>query len=61
MPQATPQLDVIPLPQAINKYFELSIYLLVLMGFGILASTGGVDLPAIVLVGAALALRHVAQ
>ena len=31
----------IPLSQAINKYFELSIYLLVLMGFGTLASTDG--------------------
>jgi protein-glutamine gamma-glutamyltransferase len=51
------QLDVISLPEAINKYFELSIYLLVLMGFGTLASTGGLDLPTIVLVGAALALR----
>ena len=52
MPQDIPQLDVIPLPQAINKYFELSIYLLVLVGFGTLASTGGLDLPAILLVGA---------
>jgi transglutaminase-like putative cysteine protease len=57
MPKATQQLDVIPLPQAINKYFELSLYLLVLMGFGTLASTGGLDLPTIFLVGTALALR----
>jgi transglutaminase-like putative cysteine protease len=57
MPQAVPQLDVIPLPQAINKYFELSMYLLVLVGFGTLASTGGLDLPTIVIVGAALAFR----
>jgi protein-glutamine gamma-glutamyltransferase len=57
MPQAVPQLDVIPLPQAINKYFELSMYLLVLVGFGTLASTGGLDLPTIVMVGAALAFR----
>lgn len=57
MPQPRPQFDVIPLHQAINKYFELSIYLLVLIGFGTLASTGGLDLPTIVLVGAALALR----
>lgn len=56
MPQ-TPQLDVIPVSQAINKYFELSVYLLVLMGFGTLASTGTLDLPAVVLVGAALAFR----
>jgi protein-glutamine gamma-glutamyltransferase len=57
MPQPSPQLDVIPLSQAINKYFELSIYLLVLMGFGTLASTGALDLPTILLVGAALAVR----
>src|SRR5258706_3688709 len=57
MPRATPQLDVIPLGQAINKYFELSLYLLVLMGFGTLASTGGLDLTTILLVGGALATR----
>src|SRR5882762_1481876 len=57
MPRATPHLDVIPLGQAINKYFELSLYLLVLMGFGTLASTGGLDLATILLVGGALATR----
>lgn len=46
-----------PLSQAINRYFEFSIYLLVLVGFGILASTGGLDLPTEVLAGAALAFR----
>jgi protein-glutamine gamma-glutamyltransferase len=43
--------------RAINKYFEFSIYLLVLVGFGTLASTGGLDLPAMLLAGAALAFR----
>src|SRR5580700_2732174 len=57
MPQLDPQLDVIPLAQAINKYFDLSLYLLVLMGFGCLTSTGGLDAPTILLVGAALAFR----
>jgi len=57
MPQLNPQPGVIPLPQAINKYFELSLYLLVLMGFATLASTGALDLPTILLVGMALALR----
>ncbi len=57
MPRSTPQLDVIPLHQAINKYFELSLYLLVLMGFGTLASTGSLDLPTILIVGSALTLR----
>ncbi|MGA7169164.1 MAG: transglutaminaseTgpA domain-containing protein, partial [Candidatus Sulfotelmatobacter sp.] len=55
--QLSDQSGVIPVPQAINKYFELSLYLLVLMGFGTLASTGGLDLPTILLVGAALAVR----
>jgi transglutaminase-like putative cysteine protease len=57
MPQTSSQSGVIPLPQAINKYFELCLYLLVLIGFGTLASTGGLDLPTILLVGAALAFR----
>jgi protein-glutamine gamma-glutamyltransferase len=57
MPQATKQSGVIPLGQAIHKYFELSLYLLVLIGFGTLASTGGLDVPTIVLVGLAMAYR----
>jgi hypothetical protein len=57
MPQATPKFEIIPLSQAINKYFELSIYFLVLMGFGTLASTGVLDWAAILLVGGALAVR----
>ena len=48
---------VIPVAQAINKYFEVSIYLLVLIGFGTLASTGGVGLLWVMLAGAALAAR----
>ena len=43
--------------KAIERYFSVALYLLVLCGFGTLASTGGVDLPAVVLVGMALALR----
>jgi len=42
---------------AIERYFNLSLYLLVLTGFGTLAATGGLDLPAVILVGLALALR----
>jgi len=45
MTELPSQSGIIPLPQAINKYFELSLYLLVLMGFGALASTGGLDVP----------------
>src|SRR5713226_10441002 len=47
----------IPLPVAIQRYFEISLYLLVLTGFGTLASTGSLDLPTILIVGSALTLR----
>jgi transglutaminase-like putative cysteine protease len=57
MPSPSPQPGVIPLSKAIDHYFELALYLLVLTGFGTLASTGGLDIPSIVLVGVALALR----
>jgi protein-glutamine gamma-glutamyltransferase len=57
MPHNVAQLDLIPASRVINNYFEISLYLLVLMGFGALASTGGLDLPAMLVVGAALALR----
>jgi protein-glutamine gamma-glutamyltransferase len=43
--------------RAIDNYFEVALYLLVLTGFGTLAGTGGLDLPSMILVGAALALR----
>src|SRR3977135_3596286 len=43
--------------KAIERYFNVALYLLVLSGFGALASTGGPDLPAVILVGLALALR----
>ncbi len=51
------QFRVIPLQNAIEHYFDLSLYLLVLTGFGSLASTGGLGLTTTLLVGAALALR----
>ena len=43
--------------RAIDHYFDLALYLLVCAGFGTLASTGGLDLPSIVLVATALAVR----
>jgi transglutaminase-like putative cysteine protease len=43
--------------KAIERYFNVALYMLVLSGFGALASTGGLDLPAVVLVGVALSLR----
>jgi protein-glutamine gamma-glutamyltransferase len=42
---------------AIERYFNVALYLLVLTGFATLASTGGLDLPGVVLVGLALLVR----
>src|SRR5947207_15347753 len=47
------QPGVITLRAAMQRYFEVALYLLVLTGFGTLASTGGVDLRTMVLAGAA--------
>jgi protein-glutamine gamma-glutamyltransferase len=55
-PQSS-QSGVIPLSRAIDHYFELALYLLVLTGFATLASTGGLDLPSTILVGVAMAIR----
>ena len=57
MTEQSSQSGIIPVQKAVDKYFELSLYLLVLTGFATLAGTGGLDLPSIVLVGFALALR----
>jgi protein-glutamine gamma-glutamyltransferase len=51
------QSAVTNLDQTIDFYFECSLYLLVLVGFVMLVSTGGLDLPSITLMGAALAAR----
>ena len=45
--------------RVIERYFSVALYLLVLSGFGALASTGGLDLPAVILVGLALLFRGV--
>jgi transglutaminase-like putative cysteine protease len=42
---------------SIERYFNVALYLLVLTGFGALASTGGLDLPAVIIVGLAFAFR----
>ena len=47
----------VPLPVAINRYFELALYLLVFTGFATLASTGGLDIPTVVVVSTALLIR----
>jgi protein-glutamine gamma-glutamyltransferase len=47
----------ITMAKAIERYFNVALYLLVLSGFGALASTGGLDPLAVSLVGLALAVR----
>jgi len=46
-----------PLSNSLPRYFEVALYLLVLMGFATLASTGGLNLTIVLLVSAALAFR----
>ncbi len=57
MAPQSPQSGLTPLSYSIDHYFELALYLLVLTGFATLASTGGLDLPSVILVGVALAIR----
>src|SRR6266436_3917569 len=57
LPSSHPPSATIPLPVAIQRYFEVAIYLLVFTGFGALASTGGLDLATVLLVGTALLFR----
>lgn len=47
----------ITMAKAIERYFNVALFLLVLSGFGTLASTGGLDLPAVVIVSLALLFR----
>ena len=57
MPAEPIQSSIIPLNQAIDHYFELALYLLVLTGYATLASTGGLDLQSMLVVGVALLVR----
>ena len=57
MATSVTQSTYIPIASAIDRYFEVSLYLLVLTGFGTIASTGGLDFVTVALVGAALAFR----
>ena len=45
------------LPGALQRYFEVALYLLVFTGFGTLASTGGLGVGTVLLVSAALLFR----
>jgi len=47
----------IPLPAAVQRYFEVALYLLVFTGFGTLAATGGLGTITVLLVSAALLFR----
>jgi len=47
----------ITMAKAIERYFNVALFLLVLTGFGMLASTGGLDIPAVALVSFALLVR----
>jgi hypothetical protein len=47
----------VPLPAAVQRYFEVALYLLVFTGFGTLASTGGLDTLTVLLVSTALLFR----
>ena len=57
MLSSSPSVGAIWLHNAIDRYFEFALYLLVLTGFATLASTGGLDLPSVLLVSFALAIR----
>ena len=45
------------LPRVVHRYFEVSLYLLVTVGFLALATTGRLDIPTLVLVGLALSAK----
>ena len=51
------QSEITPLPAAVARYFEIALYLLVVSGFATLVSTGGLDLLAVLVVGAAILFR----
>jgi transglutaminase-like putative cysteine protease len=49
----------VSLGTAMERYFQVALYLMVLTGFGTLAGTGTLDAPTVALVGAALLVRGV--
>ncbi len=57
MASATKQSGPALLQRYVDYYFEVGLYLLVLTGFGMLAATGGLDLPSRLLVALALIVR----
>jgi hypothetical protein len=59
MSLADPQSGSGTLTAAIERYFQVCLYLMVLTGFATLASTAALDLPTVLLVGMALLVRGV--
>ncbi len=53
----SPSSAKIPLPAAVQRYFEVALYLLVFTGFGTLAATGGLGTVTVLLVSTALLFR----
>jgi len=53
----SPQSATSTISLAMERYFEIALYLLVVVGFGCLASTGGLALAPVLLVSAALLFR----
>lgn len=56
MPGAA-QIPDTSLNSALQRYFEVALYLMVLSGFGTLAGTGRVDFPTVLLIGSVLLFR----
>ncbi|MGB9204023.1 MAG: DUF3488 and transglutaminase-like domain-containing protein [Terriglobales bacterium] len=59
MTEASVNPGAITMAKAIERYFNVALYLLVLSGFSTLALTGGLDPPAVILVSLALGLRGI--
>ena len=59
MPANSSQSAAADFAGALNYFFNVCLYLLVLMGFITLASSGGLDLPAAVIVSTALLVRGI--
>jgi protein-glutamine gamma-glutamyltransferase len=57
MPANSQQPGAAAYTETIDHFFDVSLYLLVLTGFVTLVSSGGLDLPAALMAGAALAFR----
>ena len=56
-PAPSLQSEITQLPTAVQGYFEVALYMLVVSGFATLVSTGSLDLPAVLLVSVAILFR----